>query len=78
MGWLAVTRAYRRQGLGQQLMAYAIDLVEAPAELVVITFGADHPGGDPARRFYQRLGFHPAEPAPNGPEGGTRQIFRRI
>jgi hypothetical protein len=23
------------------------------------------------------MGFHAAESAPNGPEGGTRQIFRR-
>ncbi len=77
IGWLAVTQSYRRQGLGQRLMAYVLDLVEAPAELVVTTFGADNPAGAPARCFYERLGFHAAELTSDGPEGTTRQIFRR-
>jgi GNAT superfamily N-acetyltransferase len=78
IGWLAVTQPYRRQGLGRRLMEYVIGLVEVPAELVVATFGVDNPAGMPARRFYERLDFHAAEPAPDGPEGDTRQIFRRI
>ena len=78
IGWLAVTQSCRRQGLGRKLMEYAIDLVAPPAELVLTTFGVDNPDGKPARRFYERFGFYAAEPAPNGPEGGTRQIFRRI
>jgi len=78
IGWLAVTQQYRRHGIGQRLIEYVIDLVEAPAEIVVTTFGMNNPAGEPARRFYERLGFHAAEPAPNGPEGGTRQIFRRF
>jgi hypothetical protein len=59
------------------LVEYVFVLVTPPAEIVVTTFGADHPGGELARRFYQRLGFSAAEPAPDGPEGGSRQIFRR-
>jgi len=77
IGWLAVTQSYQRQGIGRRLVEYAIGLVHAPAELVVTTFGSDHPGGEPARCFYEKLGFHAAEPAPHGPEGGSRQIFRR-
>jgi len=78
IGWLAVAQPYRQQGLGQRLIEHVMGLVEAPAELVVTTFGVDNPAGMPARRFYERLGFHAAEPAPAGPEGGARQIFRRI
>jgi hypothetical protein len=43
----------------------------------VTTFGGDDPAGEPARRFYEQMGFHAAEPAPNGPEGSSRQVFRR-
>ncbi|GGQ59154.1 hypothetical protein GCM10010195_13450 [Kitasatospora griseola] len=46
---------------------------------LVVTFGADHPGAvtSGARVFYERLGFSPAEAAENGPEGGSRQVYRR-
>jgi GNAT superfamily N-acetyltransferase len=77
IGWLAITAQHRRCGIGQSLVAHVVRLVEAPAEFVVTTFGRDHPEGEPARRFYERMGFHAAEPAPDGPEGGSRQIFRR-
>jgi broad specificity phosphatase PhoE len=53
-------------------------LVEPPAELAVTTFGAGKAGGEAARRFYMHLGFAPAETAPPGPEGGPRQVFRRV
>lgn len=76
IGWLAVARSHRRQGIGQMLVRHVLDLAETPAELVVTTFGADHPDGEPARRFYEQLGFHAAELAAPGPEGGSRQIFR--
>jgi ribosomal protein S18 acetylase RimI-like enzyme len=78
IGWLAVAQAYRRRGIGQRLVRHVLDLAETPAEFVVTTFGADNPDGEPARRFYEQLGFHPAEPAAPGPEGGSRQTFRLI
>jgi ribosomal protein S18 acetylase RimI-like enzyme len=77
IGWLAVTRRRRRRGIGRSLVEHALSLVETPAEVMVMTFGADNPAGVPARRFYKRLGFRPAEPAPTGPDGSARQIFRR-
>jgi ribosomal protein S18 acetylase RimI-like enzyme len=76
IGWLAVTAKYRGIGIGQKLIEQVIARLETPADIVVTTFGADNPAGEPARRFYQRMGFHAAEPAPEGPEGGSRQIFR--
>ena len=78
IGWLAVARRSRRKGAGRLLVEHVIGLVQPPAEMVATTFGADVKGGQPARRFYERMGFLPAESAPNGPEGGSRQIYRRI
>ena len=78
IGWLAVNAAHRRLGVGRALVACVFGLAESPAEFVVTTFGADRPEGLPARQFYARMGFDPAEPAPDGPEGGSRQIFRRV
>jgi hypothetical protein len=50
-----------------------------PAIVEVVTFGTDHPGAaaSGARAFYERLGFTPAEAAAPGPEGGSRQVYRK-
>ena len=77
IGWLAVTERWRRQGVAQMLVEHCFQLIQAPAELSVVTFGEDNVEGRPARRFYERMSFQAAEAAPNGPEGGTRQVFRR-
>ncbi len=76
IGWLAVAEKHRRSGIGRALVKYAFTQVELPAAIMLTTFGADNPKGEPARRFYEMLGFKPAEKAPNGPEGGSRQVFR--
>jgi GNAT superfamily N-acetyltransferase len=78
IGWLAVAENWRRQGAGCRLVNYVVGMVQPPAEMVVGTFGEDVEAGRPARRFYEGPDFRPAEPAPNGPEGGSRQIFRRV
>ena len=77
IGWLAVSQRQRGRGIGTALVAYDIQLALPPAELVVTTFGPDSADGQAARRLYARMGFDPAEQAPNGPEGGSRQVFRR-
>jgi len=55
------------------------DGLTTPGTLEVVTFGADHPGASAsgARAFYERLGFTPAEAAAPGPEGGSRQAYRK-
>lgn len=78
IGWLVVAAPWRRQGVGQALAHHVFKLVHPPAELSVVTFDADIPGGAPARQFYKQLGFGAAEMAPAGPEGGSRQVFRRV
>jgi GNAT superfamily N-acetyltransferase len=78
IGWLAVARRHRGCGVGRLLVEHAISLVRPPAEMVVTTFGSDSEEGRPARCLYERLGFRLAEMAPPGPEGGSRQVFRRV
>ncbi len=77
IGWLAVTHTHRRCGIGRRLVTHALGLTQPPAEVSVTTFGPDAEAGLPARRFYESMGFQPAEMAPDGPEGSSRQIFRR-
>ncbi|WP_228452482.1 GNAT family N-acetyltransferase [Streptomyces alkaliterrae] len=78
--WLVVSEEARGRGVGRALLedAYA-RFVRAPGTVEVVTFGADHPGAvaSNARVFYERLGFTPAELTTPGPEGGSRQIYRR-
>lgn len=79
--WLVIAEQARRRGVGRALMADAIGRwVRGPGSIEVVTFGADHPGAvvSGARVFYERLGFTPAEPSAPGPEGGSRQVFRRV
>jgi GNAT superfamily N-acetyltransferase len=79
--WLVVSERARGQGVGRALMAEAMRrFVTGPGTVEVVTFGADHPGAvaSGARAFYEQLGFTPAEAAEPGPEGGSRQVFRKI
>lgn len=78
--WLVVREHARGQGIGRALVTEAIRrFVTGPGTVDVVTFGADHPGAvaSGARVFYERLGFSPAEAAPTGPEGGSRQVYRK-
>ncbi|MFJ9840107.1 GNAT family N-acetyltransferase [Kitasatospora sp. NPDC101155] len=78
--WLVVADRARGTGLGRALVEDALRRhVRAPAVVEVVTFGPGHPGEvtSGARVFYERLGFTPAEAAEPGPEGGTRQVYRR-
>ncbi|XRQ02761.1 GNAT family N-acetyltransferase [Actinomadura welshii] len=78
--WLVVSERARRQGIGRALIVDAMRrFVQRPATIEVVTFGADHPGAaeSGARIFYERLGFTPAQTADPGPEGGSRQVYRK-
>ena len=78
--WLVVSGQARGQGVGRALMTEAMRrFIPGPGIVEVVTFGADHPGASAsgARIFYERLGFTPAEAAAPGPEGGSRQIYRK-
>ena len=78
--WLVVAEHARGTGIGRALMTDAMRrLVTGPGIVEVVTFGADHPGASAsgARAFYEQLGFTPAEAAAPGPEGGSRQTYRK-
>ncbi len=75
--WLAVRESHRRLGVASALVQAAIDEFAVAEEITVDTFGDDHPAGPPARRLYEAFGFQPAEILPLGPEGGSRQRYRR-
>ena len=75
--WMSVAAQYRREGVGTTLLAHIFDLIKPPAEIYVTTFGADNPEGQPARHFYKKMGFGFFENAPPGPEGGSRETFRK-
>ncbi len=77
IGWLSVAEQWRRKGVGTVLLAHIYDLIQPSTELYVTTFGADNPDGQPARQFYKKMGFELFAKAPPGPEGGSRDIFRK-
>lgn len=77
LNWLAVRPTHRGHGAGRALIVEALRMTP-PGELIIVdTFGADNPGGLPARRLYESLGFVAREQLPPGPEGGSRQRFVR-
>ena len=78
--WLVVSAPARGRGAGRALMAEAMRrYMSGPGVVEVVTFGAGHPSATAsgARAFYERLGFTPAEAAAPGPEGGSRQVYRK-
>ncbi len=75
MGWLSVAEKARDRGIGSSLVEHVARLAQPSSEFVVTTFGPDHQVIQRVRRFYERLGFCPAEPVPHGLEGKSRQIF---
>jgi ribosomal protein S18 acetylase RimI-like enzyme len=77
IAWLAVRSSARGRGVGRALVAETLRRYPATAEVLVDTFGEDNIEGRPARRLYESFGFAAAEHLERGPEGGTRQRFRR-
>jgi GNAT superfamily N-acetyltransferase len=78
--WLVVSEQARRQGVGRALMAEASRCFgPGPGVVELVTFGPDHPGADAsgARAFHERLGFTAEEATLPGPEGGSRQVYRK-
>ncbi|MGY5802709.1 GNAT family N-acetyltransferase [Rhizobium sp. LEGMi12c] len=73
--WLAVSREYRRCGIGRRLIETAITHVPAYCSICVDTFTKETTGGLAARRIYESCGFIPGEIWAN--EDMVRQRFIR-
>ncbi len=69
LGWLVVAKRARQQGIARRLVDHALATVSRPATVRLTTFAEGVPEGDAARRFYARIGFRPAGPAPDNPAG---------
>jgi GNAT superfamily N-acetyltransferase len=73
IGWLAVSKKYRRRGIGRALVAHA---QAEGRDIRVTTFGNGHPHPDSqtARTLYNVLGFQTlTEVAAPGPDGTPRE-----
>ena len=72
--WLAVRHSQRRKGIGTALLS-AILGRWPNGDLEVVTFTADEPGGEPARRLYERFGFVCLGRTEQAPDGGQRDLY---
>ncbi len=70
---IALLPAHRNQEIGTILLQALLAEGDAIGKRVSIHVERFNP----ALRLYERLGFRPAEAAPPGPEGGSRQVYRR-
>ncbi|MEK3913104.1 GNAT family N-acetyltransferase [Paenibacillus sp. FSL H7-0331] len=58
IGWLAVSFNARNKGIATELLRHVLNLVDVPAEVLVITFGEDIPDGQPARSSIRDLDLY--------------------
>lgn len=75
--WLAVASTARRRGAGRALIRAILARWDDGLPIDVVTFGADVPGGGPARALYAACGFTWTEHTDPGPEGGSRDRWTR-
>ena len=56
---LAVSGAYRKQGIGSKLLAYALERLDRTRPITVSTFREEDEKGAAPRALYQKFGFLP-------------------
>jgi ribosomal protein S18 acetylase RimI-like enzyme len=57
ISWFAVSEKHRNEGIGEMLLAYAVNDLDKTREISVITFRENQEKGLPARKLYQKFGF---------------------
>lgn len=57
ISWLAVREGWRGRGAGTLLLGAALRSLDRTKPVTVVTFRAEHPGGQPARALYHAHGF---------------------
>lgn len=78
IAWLAVAARWRRRGIGRMLLQAVLDQINAPAEIVLITFAPSERDGHPARSLYESFGFRASELGPPNPGGIATQVYRLV
>lgn len=74
--WLGVRASARRLGVGRALVSAVIESCRPVCQMVVDVFAEDCVGAQPARQFFESLGFVPAEMLTQEPAGANYQRFR--
>lgn len=72
--WLAVHPNYRNLGVGTALLKSAMSHWPE-GDIFVVTFPANHSGGQAARRLYQQNGFASQGLTDPAPDGSPRELF---
>lgn len=67
--WFAVSAKFRRKRLGEALLRFALDHLDATRPIVVQTFDKSSKEGIPARNLYRRYGFMDFKPKEATPAG---------
>lgn len=75
--WLAVASRDRKNGLGEILLQYAFNKLDAQRPITVQTFAEGVPGGQGARKLYRKYGFAEIEPVGLNPAGLPTVILKR-
>lgn len=73
--WLATAASSRGRGHASALVEYAMTRWPT-GEITVVTFTEDEPGGQAARRLYERHGFVDQGRTTPAPDGGERDLYR--
>lgn len=77
IAWLAVSAYSRGKGVGESLLAQALERLDLARDIRVQTFDASVPEGRPARKLYQRFGFVDRQPGGENPAGYPTVIMIR-
>ena len=74
INWLYVRQSGRRNGAGTALMEHIVRRWVSD-NVKVVTFTEDAPGGQPARRLYERFGFVCCGRTDPAADGSARDLF---
>lgn len=67
ISWLAVSERCRKQGIGEMLLAFAIERLSESRPIKLVTFDGTVAEGLPARKLYEKYGFKDQEPMGTNP-----------
>ena len=77
IAWFVVTHTCRNQGIGNQLLDFALTRLDQTQEILVQTFAPSVPEGAPARALYLKSGFRDLRDGGLNPAGIPTVIMGR-